>query len=203
MTVPAASPAARADSAVDEAARERREQATSLGAALGAAGLALSSTGSMVVAAVLAGVAARSRWAVAAALLAVAAVGVRFATVSFDDVAGIQSVLGPAGTLGPTTGAASAWCAAGAVLLGVRARPAASRVERAALALAAGALAAAVALGPGPGGELGIRIAGTATGVVLAAAGGALDRWPRATETATAAALLAGVAAVGLAGWPA
>lgn len=174
------------------------------GAAVGAAGLALTSTGSMVIAAVLLGVAARSRWTVAASLLAVTAVGVRFSTVTFDDIAGIQSVLGSAGTIGPATAAASAWTAAAAVLLSVR-TPAGSRtLLRGALALASGATASAVALGPGPGGDILVRVSATAGAAVLAHLLMALaDHRERPSALKTALGVAAGVAAVVLAAWPA
>ena len=172
------------------------------GAAVGAAGVALTSTGSMVVAAVFLAVAARSRWTLVALLLAVAAVGVRFTTVGFDDLAGIQSVLGPAGTIGPTTGAASAWAAATAALLAVRAAPGRTNLHRGLVALAGGALAAAIAVGPGPGGDLVPRIAGTVAATVLAFALTTTDARPKVARTRTVVSVVAGVAAVVLAAWP-
>lgn len=184
--------------------------AVATAATLAAAALAVTSTGSMVLAALLVGVATRERRAAGAALLAVLATAIRFRTGTFDDLAGIQSVLGPAGTVGPATGAASAWLAAAALVLaaqplpGASLRAAAGRVERlraATPALACGLFAAALAAGPGPS-DLGVRVLASvvalllAVGVTLAPAGTTLGRarpW---------AALVAGVAAVVLAGWP-
>ena len=186
----------------------------SVAAGLAAAVLAGSSTGSMVLAALLVGLAAADRRAAGAALLAVAATAIRFRTATFDDLAGIQSVLGPAGTVGPATAAASAWAAAAAVVLS--ARPAVASVRRpgsgrsAAIlerlpvvpaALACGVLAAALVAGPGPD-DLGVRIGASAAGVVLALAVGLAGRRPAVGRLVPWAALLSGVAAVVLAGWP-
>lgn len=134
-------------------------------AAVAAGVLALTSTGSVVVAAVLVGVACRSVWTGAASVLATASVAVRFSTTSFDDLAGLQSVLGPAGTVGPPLAAASAWVAATAIVVAVgplgssagpaRLRPLSVSALPALLPVVpAGALAAALVAGPGPGGSL-------------------------------------------------
>lgn len=191
MTAPAATSAAGVPAGTIEAA-----------AAVAAGGLALTSTGSMVVAAVLLGVAARSRWTGVATLLAVAAVGVRFSTVTFDDLAGLQSVLGSAGTIGSTTAAASAWVAAGAVIVGARTPSGATGLHRLALALAAGGLAAAIAVGPGPGGELALRVGATVLAAVLAFGSTTIVTGGRADTVRNTLAVVAGVAAIVLAGWP-
>lgn len=214
MTAPAASPAAdEAPHAVPGPAPETlapsairtsaiRTGAIETGAAAGAAGLALTSTGSMVVAVVFLAVAARSRWTLTALLLTVAAVGVRFTTVGFDDIAGIQSVLGPAGTVGPVTAAASAWFAAAATVLAVRAPLGTTNLHRVMVALAGGALAASVAVGPGPGGDLVPRIAATIVATVLAFALTTTDDRPAIARARAVLAIVAGVVAVVLAAWP-
>ena len=177
-------------------------------AAAGTAVLASSSTGSMVVAAVLFGVANRSRWSGLVALLATAAVSIRFASATFDDLAGIQSVLGAAGLVGPAVAAASAWAAAVAVLLAVRrggaglpAGTGSAAAQRGLVALAGGALAAAIVAGPGAD-DLWWRVASTmiATGVAVGVV--ASDRWPRLGRIRPGAAVVVAVVAVALASWP-
>jgi hypothetical protein len=190
-------------------------------AAAGAAVLALSSTGSAVVAAVLLAVAVGDRRAGFACVLAVAAVAVRFSTVTFDDLAGIQSVLGPAGIVGPPTAAASAWLAAAAVVLSVR-RPAVADgstvapapdgwpvpttvppvLHRVLLALAGGALAAALVAGPGPS-DLVVRAGATAAGLVVALVVMGTDRWRPVVRVRPLVAVLVAVVAVVAAAWPA
>ena len=192
------------DADVLRALVERAVGALPCALAVAAAVLALTSTGSMVVAAVLLGVAAGDRRTALAALLAVTAVAVRFSTASFDEVAGIQSVLGTAGTVGPATAAASAWLAAGAVLLAVRrstwtgAMPSPTMP----LVLAAGSLAAAIVAGPGPGGGIGLRILATAVAVVAAWAVVLAGRWRAVALARSWVAPAVGLAAVVLAGWP-
>lgn len=183
-------------------------------AGLAAAVLAGSSTGSLVLAALLVGVAATDRRAAGAALLAVAATAIRFRTASFDDLAGIQSVLGPAGTVGPTTAAASAWAAAAAVVLSARAPVAPTpargagrsaailrRLPAVAPALGCGLLAAALVAGPGPS-DLRLRIGASVVAVVVALGVAVVSSRPRSGRLVPWAALLAGVVAVVLAGWP-
>lgn len=185
--------------------------AVATAATLAAAALAVTSTGSMVLAALLVGVAARDRRSAGAALLAVVATAMRFRTATFDDLAGIQSVLGPAGTVGPAMAAASAWLAAAAVVLAARplaarqSLPAATgrldRLRDATPALACGLFAAALVAGPGPS-DLGVRVLASVVAVVLAAGvtvAGTRSAFGRARPWA---ALLAGVAAAVLAGWP-
>lgn len=183
-------------------------------AGLAAAVLAGTSTGSTVLAALLIGVAATDRRATGAAVLAVAATAIRFRTATFDDLAGIQSVLGPAGTVGPTTAAASAWAAAVAVVLSARAavtrtpRPGVGRaaailgrLPAVAPALGCGLLAAALVAGPGPS-DLGLRIGASVAAVVVALGVSIASSRPTVGRVVPWAALLAGVAAVVLAGWP-
>lgn len=192
MTAPAATTAAGVPAGVLET-----------GAAAGAAVLALTSTGSMVVAAVLLAVAAASRWTLAATLLATAAVAVRFSTVTFDDVAGIQSVLGSAGTVGPTTAAASAWLASGAVVFSLRTRVDSSGLHRCVVALAGGATAAAIAVGAGPGGDLVHRVAATTLATVVGFVVMRSDASRRVDRARVGMSVIAGLAALVLAGWPA
>lgn len=169
--------------------------------ALAAAGLAVSSTGSLVVAAVLVGLGARDRWAALAAVLAVAATSVRFGTTGFGDLAGIQSVLGPAGIVGPPVAAASAWCAAAAVLLTTTAvRTGTGRLRLLPHALASGALAAALVAGPGPGRGLAVRIGATVAAVLVAWALAVVG--PRLRPHGTALAVVVALTSVVLAGWP-
>lgn len=193
-------------------------------AAAAGAGLAVSATGSMLVAAVLLGIATRDRWSGFAAVAAVVAVAVRFGTTDFGDVAGIQSVLGPAGIVGPTTAAASAWVGAAAVVFASAptlppARPRSpvaadaehdllepavpTTVMRLLVALAGGSLAAAVVAGPGPGGGLAVRIGATVAATVLCGVVGRIARASRLGTIRTVLAVVAGLAAVALAGWPA
>lgn len=180
-------------------------------AALAAALLAAASTGSAALAALLVGVATASRRSGAAVLLAVLATSLRFRTAALDDLAGVQSVLGLAVEVGPATAAASAWLAAGAVLLAaapLRAGAGASLgpMRAGALlpflpALPCGLLAAALAAGPGPS-SLGVRVATSVAGVVLAAAVVRVGGAGRPARVRPWAAVVAGVAAVVLAGWP-
>lgn len=84
---------------------------------MGAAVLALSSTGEVVLLAVLLGMAAGDLLAGAVAMLATLAVALRWGTTSLDAIAGAQTVLGPAALVGPVAAAASSWCAAAALIL--------------------------------------------------------------------------------------
>jgi hypothetical protein len=182
-------------------------------AALAGAVLAGTSIGSMVVAALLVGVATADRRAGGAALLAVVATAIRFRTANFDDLAGIQSVLGPAGTVGPATAAASAWAGGVAVVLAATAPVAGRRGDRtgrralvarlfaAAPAPACGLLAAALVAGPGPS-ELDVRIAASVLAVALAVAATVAGTRPTVAHWGPRAALVSGVASVVLAGWP-
>lgn len=179
----------------------RTDEVVGLAAAGAATALALSSTGSMLVAAVLLGVSTRSRWSTLAAVLATAAVSVRFSTAVFDDVAGIQSVLGAAGTVGPPVAAASAWFGAVAVLLAVRSG-AGSGVVRHAPAIAGGALAAAIVAGPGPGGELAVRVVATIVAIAIGVVLARTDDHDRMVRLRTVGAVVAGLGSVALASWP-
>ncbi len=174
-------------------------------AAIALAVLAGSSTGSLVIAAVLVGIATADRWRGAAVLLACLAVSLRFGTTTFDDVAGIQSVLGPAVVVGPPVAAASAWCAGAAVLLAARVPPV---LAGEALPLrwcgpvAIGLFSAALVAGPGPD-DLWMRVGASAVAVVAAVGLCVLDDRLRWLRLRWIPALAAGAAACALAAWPA
>jgi hypothetical protein len=121
------------------------------------AGLA---TGDVLLAAVLLGVAVGDAVVGTAAVLAGAAVVVRWGSSSFAAIGGNQAVLGWAGSVGPALAAASTWLAALAVVLaGRREWP----------TIAAGAvLAALLVAGPTDAGGWWIRVAGTAVAVAVA-----------------------------------
>lgn len=207
MTAPAASAAVR--SGPPETPAVDLDALLAPAAAVGALVLAVSSTGSMVVAAVLVGVATRSRWCGIAAVLAVAASTVRFSSSTFDDLAGIQSVLGAAVVVGPPVAAASAFAATIAVLLTARSLRHPShpgglpggRVVRHLPATASGVLAATIAAGPGPGGLV-VRGVATIAAVAIAVAISLLDGRPSLAARRAPVAVVAGALAVVLACWP-
>ena len=121
------------------------------------AGLA---TGDVLLAAVLLGVAVGDAVIGAAAVLAGAAVVVRWGSSSLDAIGGNQAVLGWAGAVGPAVAAASTWVAALAVVLsGRREWPA---------IVAGAALAALLVAGPTDAGGWWIRLAATALAAAVA-----------------------------------
>ena len=173
-------------------------------AAAAAAVLALTSTGSMVVAAVLLAVTMADPRRALALVLAVASVAVRFAAVTFDDLAGIQSVLGAAGVVGPPTGAASAWLAAVAVLLAQRRRDGGGlrpTLTDGLVLVAGGALAATIVAGPGPS-DLVLRVLATLGATAVAVAVTTLDRWRRMASVRPLLAVVVATGAVVAAAWP-
>lgn len=132
------------------------------GVGVGAAVLVLSSTGEVVLLAVLLGAAAGELLAGAVAMLATVAVALRWGTTSLDAIAGAQTVLGPAALVGPVAAAASTWFAAAALILvkargfaallfgltaGVIVVGPAGALDRVALRAVAATLGAALALG--------------------------------------------------------
>ena len=130
------------------------------GAGVGAASLALSSTGEVVLLAVLLGAAAGELVVGAVAMMATAAVALRWGTTSLDAIGGAQTVLGPAVTVGPPLAAASMWFAAAALVL-VRARGL--------TALLFGITAGVIVAGPaGAAGQLALRGAAAVLGAGLA-----------------------------------
>jgi hypothetical protein len=164
-------------------------------AAAAAAVLALTSSGDALVLALALGLAA---WRPAPALAAVAALAAtswRWGSSSLEAVAGAQAVLGPAGWVGPTLAAAGSWL--GAVAL-VAATPGfAAPVPRAVAAVASGAAAAVVVAGPAPGGDLWVRVLGSAVAAGLALViGRERTRSPRARVILDALAVVAGAAAL-------
>lgn len=152
--------------------------------------MAVSSSGEVVLLAVLLGIAAADAFAGAVALLALGAVAARWGTTSLDAIAGAQTVLGPGAAVGPMAAAASAACAAAALVL-VRARGWA--------ALLFGITAALIVAGPGAGRpELAALRAGAAivgAGLAFGAQRWAAPIWRRlALGLAVAAVILAVVA---------
>lgn len=130
------------------------------GAGVGAAALALSSTGEVVLLAVLLGAAAGEVLVGAVALMATAAVALRWGTTSLDSIGGAQTVLGPAAVVGPGLAAASMWCA-GASLILVKARGFA--------ALLFGVTAGVIVMGPaGAVDQVALRVAAAVLGGGLA-----------------------------------
>ncbi len=157
-----------------------------MGAAAGAAAMALSSTGDVLLLAVLLGVAAGDVAVGSAAVLAGLTVLGRYGSTSLAALAGAQHVVGPAGTTGPVPLAAAMWCAALALVFG-------SRGELIAAA-AFGLAAANVVAGPAVhgGDALAIRVASSLLAVTVA---WYIGGWvpPR---LARAAAVVAGAAGV-------
>lgn len=200
----AAAPAAPAGAGPTGAGAPGWPSAPSIAVAAGMAGavLAATSTGSAVVAALLIGVATLDRRSAAAAVLAVLATALRFRTTGLDDLAGIQSVLGLAGEVGPATGAAASWLAAAAVLLAASPPPRARGVAVLLPALPCGLLAAALVAGPGPS-ELPLRLLTSVAGVLLTAGVVAAGRRAGVDRLRPWLAVAVGAAAVVLAGWPA
>lgn len=158
-----------------------------LPAGVGAAALALSSSGEVVLLAVLLAVAAGEVLAGAVAVLATGAVALRWGSTSLEAIAGAQSVLGPGALVGPLAGAASTWCAAAALVL---ARP------RGWGAAVFGVAAGLVAAGPGAG-SVGLAATRGAAALLGAALAVGVQRW--APPAARPAALGLAAAAVALA----
>ncbi|HUR18447.1 MAG TPA: hypothetical protein VMZ51_05850 [Acidimicrobiales bacterium] len=156
-------------------------------AGVGAAVLALSSSGEIVLLAVLLGVAAGDTVVGAVAVLATGAAALRWGTTSLDAIAGAQTVLGPAVAVGPLVAVGSAWCAAAALILIKAPGPGAV-----VFGLTAGLIAAGPSGGPGP---VAVRIAAAALGAGLAVAA-----QHRAPSAARPAAMVLAAGAVILAG---
>lgn len=159
----------------------------SSGAVAGAVALALSSSGEVVLLAVLLGIAAGEVLAGAVAVLATGSVAIRWGTTSLDAIAGAQSVLGPGVAVGPAAAAASTWCAAAALVL------AGARGWR---AVAFGLTGGLVVAGPAAGSAdlVAMRAAAAVAGVGLAVVAGR-----RAPPVARLAALALAAGAVVLA----
>lgn len=172
-----------------------------LAAALAASTLALSSNGDALTLAVALGVAAASVWSGFVGLLVAGAVATRWGTLSMSALAGAQSVLGPAVTVGPSRAAAASGLAAAAVALAARSpqlieTKLASAARTAVHALPFAAAGAAVAAGPGPGGDVWVRVGATVVGVALCA-GIAVGCRRRAVDVSlTALAVVLAVASV-------
>ena len=171
-----------------------------LAAGAGAAVMALSSSGDVLLLGVLLGGAAGSVWAGAAGVAAGLAVLVRWGSPSLDALAGAQSVLGPAGLVGPPLAAAATWVAGAALVLAAPSLPW-GEVRRAGVARVVGALAfaltaAAIVAGPGPGGDLWVRVAASALAAVAIVAVSPLVASRLGERTGPVAAVLGGVAVV-------
>lgn len=134
-----------------------------LAALAAAAALAATSSGDVVLLAVLLGLAAGDLTAGVTAALALAALAVRWGSTSLDAIAGAQAVLGAGGLVGPAAAVAAAWAAAAALVLAPR---------REWQAVAFGAAAAVCVAGPsiaGPG-DAAVRGAGVMAGIGTALA---------------------------------
>jgi hypothetical protein len=119
----------------------------------------------------------------------------RWSSTALEDIAGAQSVLGPAGLVDPPTAAAAAWLGAAALvlvtpLLGVEWPPASAaavglasrsrrwpgRVLRGLAPVAFGATAAVVVAGPTWGSDAAVRLVATIVAIALAALGASVRR---------------------------
>jgi len=132
--------------------------------------LVATSSGDVLLLGVLLGVTTGSVVGGAAAVLAGVAALVRWGVSSLDALSGAQAVLGAAGAVGPVVAALSAWLAAAAV---VGTAPARDRVAAVAVGIAAAVHVA------GPHGRVGLRLAASLLGVLVALL---VARW-RATES--------------------
>lgn len=160
-----------------------------LAAGAGGAALAVTSTGDVVLLAVLLAVAAvgRAPLAAATAVVAAGATAIRWGTTSLTAIAGAQSVLGPAVSVRPLLSAASVGLAAASLLL---------VAPRGAAAVPWAVAAATLACGPWPSrpGDALARLAGLVSAAALAVV---VQRVPDRVRTVLGAA--AGVVAVGTA----
>jgi hypothetical protein len=123
--------------------------------------MALTSTGDVLLLGVLLGVAAGDVEAGAASVLAGLVVLGRFGTTSLAALAGVQHVVGPAGTTGPVALAAASWCAALALAFSTR--------DEFPIAAVFGLAAANVVAGPAVGGgdALAVRLAASLVAVAV------------------------------------
>jgi hypothetical protein len=140
--------------------------------------MAATSVGDVLLLGVALAVVAADVVAGAGVVLAAASVLVRWGSSSLGALAGNQSVLGGAGWSGSISAAASAWCAAGALL--------AATPSGLLPAAGFGLAAANVVAGPGIGGAVAVRIAASVTGVGAAWLIGrfAPERWTRGLAAA-------------------
>ena len=138
-------------------------------AAVAAVAVALAGRGDLLLLGALLAVGLAERRSSLAALLATAAVAVRWGTTSAGTIAGAASTLGPGLRVGPPLAAAALGLAALALLLSGLGAP---RLPR----LAAGVAAGAVAGGPVAGLSLGAILVGLAAAAAGAALATALPR---------------------------
>ena len=164
-----------------------------IGAAAAATVLAIAATGDVLLLALLLGLAAANRWALAAAVGAGLSVLTRWGTTSLAALAGAQHVLGPAVTVGPPRAAVASGLAAAALVVAPGAPGSAPAFAAAAALLVAGP----AVTGSGGAGDLAVRAGATAValGVTLAA-----RRWAPPRLAGPAAAGLGVVAALAGAG---
>ena len=153
------------------------------GLAVAAALMAATSVGDVLLVAVALAVVAADVVVGAGVLLAAASVVIRWGSSSLGALAGNQAVLGGAGWSGSIAAAASAGCAAGAVLV--------ATPPGVLPALAFGLGAATVVAGPGIGGAVGVRVAASIVGVGVAWLLGRLASPPWTRGVAAAAGALA------------
>jgi len=138
-------------------------------AAVAAVAVALAGRGDLLLLGALLAVGLAERRSSLAALLATAAVAVRWGTTSAGTIAGAASTLGPGLRVGPPLAAAALALAALALLLSGLGAP---RLPR----LAAGVAAGAVAGGPAAGLSLGAVLVGLAAAAAGAALANGLPR---------------------------
>jgi hypothetical protein len=143
------------------------------GLASAAALMAATSVGDVLLLGVVLAVVAADVVTGAGVVLAATSVLVRWGSSSLGALAGNQAVLGGAGWSGSIPGAASAWCAAAALV--------AATPPGVLPAAGFGLAAANVVAGPGLGGAVVVRIAASAAGVGAAWLVGrfAAQRWTR------------------------
>ena len=154
-----------------------------LAAVAAATALAGTSSGDVVLLAVLLGLAAGDLTAGVCAALALAALAVRWGSTSLDAIAGAQAVLGAGGLVGPAAAVAAAWAAGAALVLAPR---------REWQTVAFGAASAVCVAGPSIAGfgDAVVRVAGVTAGV-----GAALVLGRRVPAPARARAALGSAAA--------
>ncbi len=173
-----------------------------LGAAVGLATMAITSTGDVLAAGVLLGLAAGDLVAGTVGVLAGIAVIGRWGSSSLAALAGGQAVLGAAGWSGPPGMILSSWAAALAVILVWPDRPASSSFSggHPAGVVACGIFAAALVAGPAVGLETNsvvvLRMVASAVGIGVASAVARACPRPVARVAGLSAAVSAAVLAV-------
>ena len=154
--------------------------------------LAVTSRGDVVVLAAMLGLGIGRPASALASAGALAATLVRWGSPSLNAIAGAQAVLGPAGWTGSIAAVASAWLAAGALVLASRPRRRTSTWSSVLASAPFAVAAAVVVVGPSAGGAVGLRAAGSVVAVVLAVVA---SRWRRGPDVACVLAAAAVIAA--------